>query len=689
MNTNNLSAKIFILVLVSFLLGAISYFGFDYLLTNMPLLSQRDTTIPNDLTEDLAWVQFESADDYFQYLESSQQMAGSFGSGMPFGAGGEIMRQMETSVANDMAAPAEESGGSFSTTNVRVGGIDEPDIVKTDGQSLFISSLIWGGIPRPLPMPIDEPAIMPMSESSAPDAGSATDSQEQRLIAPVPPEDFPQAQTRILTAVDPVLSESSTIDVQGDLLLKEDTLVILTNRGLEAYNVSQVDNPSQSWSYDYQDSSLVSARLVDNQLYLIVQKYTDRYNSANQGCLTPLMTGTAEIAIDCTTIYHPTRPVSNPVTFTLLKLDINTGEVSNQESYMSQAGQTHIYQSPNNIYLTTSLPVNITQVIPDFYRSLRGQGILPDSLLEQIDRVYQLDISNPAKEVEVQQILSDYYSTQDNSRGTPIYEQVQQAQENYLSDRVRQLEKTQVVRFNLDLQQQASFEIPGVLVNEFAIDEYNDQIRVATTLGRNFGLGDSKNDIYVYDLNGQQLGQIQDLAITERIYSARFINESLYLVTFRQIDPFFVIDMSDPSNLQVQGELKIPGFSSYLHPISETQILGVGAQDGGLKVSLFDVSDSSNPVETDNLVFDGYSGTTFDHRAFLFDSDNQRIFVPSNDGRGYFVQIEDSGLTELAEVNQINAQRAVYAADYVFVIGNDGVIALDRLSLEQVERVNF
>jgi uncharacterized secreted protein with C-terminal beta-propeller domain len=117
------------------------------------------------------------------------------------------------------------------------------------------------------------------------------------------------------------------------------------------------------------------------------------------------------------------------------------------------------------------------------------------------------------------------------------------------------------------------------------------------------------------------IGKLENLARTERIYSARFINDRLYLVTFRQIDPLFVIDLRDPTNPKVLGELKIPGVSQYLHPYDENHIIGVGkdaiaideqgrefALFAGVKVSLFDVSDVASPKEVSTVNF-GNRGT--------------------------------------------------------------------------------
>jgi len=139
------------------------------------------------------------------------------------------------------------------------------------------------------------------------------------------------------------------------------------------------------------------------------------------------------------------------------------------------------------------------------------------------------------------------------------------------------------------------------------------------------------------DANLNVIGELEGLAETEQIYSTRFMGDKLYMVTFRQVDPFFVIDLSDPTNIRELGELKIPGFSRYLHPYDENTIIGIG-QDAtetgrttGLKISLFDVSDFTNPKEIAKYVSDDRytdSSAMYEHKAFLFSKEKELMVIP-------------------------------------------------------------
>jgi len=183
----------------------------------------------------------------------------------------------------------------------------------------------------------------------------------------------------------------------------------------------------------------------------------------------------------------------------------------------------------------------------------------------------------------------------------------------------------------------ASGEIPGMVLNQFAMDEYDGYFRVATTVHGEKAL----NNVYVLNMALNITGSLTDLALGETIYSARFMGERCYLVTFRNIDPLFVIDLSNPTNPRLLGELKITGYSSYLHPYDENHIIGIGKETvaeqedfawyQGVKISLFDVSDVSNPREISKYEI-GDRGTDspvlWDHKAFLFDKERNLLVMP-------------------------------------------------------------
>lgn len=178
--------------------------------------------------------------------------------------------------------------------------------------------------------------------------------------------------------------------------------------------------------------------------------------------------------------------------------------------------------------------------------------------------------------------------------------------------------------------------IKGTVLNQFSMDEYNGYFRIATTEGvRSDNQTLSKNHLFILNSEMKIVGQINDLAPGERIYSARFMGDKTYLVTFKETDPLFVIDVAEPTNPKVLGELKIPGFSNYLHPLDENHLIGIGYDTAfvkyeyakepqlvttSMKLSLFDVSDFRNPKETQHVLIGGkgsYSDVQHDAKALF------------------------------------------------------------------------
>lgn len=214
---------------------------------------------------------------------------------------------------------------------------------------------------------------------------------------------------------------------------------------------------------------------------------------------------------------------------------------------------------------------------------------------------------------------------------------------------------TTIYKFRLE-QGKATFvaqgEAPGAVLNPFSMDEYNGVFRIATTKGDMWRTdeGTSKNNIYTLDESMKPLGALEGLAPGERIYAVRFMGNRAYMVTFKNTDPLFALDLTDPSAPKLLGELKIPGYSDYLHPYDETHLIGFGkdtveipvkgdpnnpnrtaAYYQGMKLSLFDVTDVSKPVELFKEII-GARGTESEllrnHKALLFSREKNLLAFP-------------------------------------------------------------
>jgi hypothetical protein len=190
---------------------------------------------------------------------------------------------------------------------------------------------------------------------------------------------------------------------------------------------------------------------------------------------------------------------------------------------------------------------------------------------------------------------------------------------------------------------QASGKVPGTILNQFALSQHEGHLRVASTRDDWTGAGESENLVTVLAQEGDglvQTGQITGIAPGERIFSARFFGDKGYMVTFEQVDPLFTLDMSNPSDPRIVGELKIPGFSTYIHPLGEDHLLTIGQATEvsewggvvttGVKLEIFDVSDFANPSSAHVLTLENgyYSEALYEHKAFTHSVDLGLLAIP-------------------------------------------------------------
>lgn len=213
---------------------------------------------------------------------------------------------------------------------------------------------------------------------------------------------------------------------------------------------------------------------------------------------------------------------------------------------------------------------------------------------------------------------------------------------------------TQIYRFALGdgtIEYKSKGKVPGNIINQFSMDESNGTFRIATTKNEYDPDDKMSNGVYVFDQAMKLKGKIEGIAEGEKIYSTRFLGNRLYMVTFKTVDPLFVIDLSDATSPKILGKLKIPGYSTYLHPYDENHLIGFGndvdesidadkvhSEDAiyytavlGMKIAMFDVTDVNHPKEMFKEVI-GDRGTTSDvlynHKALLFDKEKGLMAFP-------------------------------------------------------------
>ncbi|MFP3919439.1 beta-propeller domain-containing protein [Lysinibacillus telephonicus] len=297
---------------------------------------------------------------------------------------------------------------------------------------------------------------------------------------------------------------------------------------------------------------------------------------------------------------------------------------------------------------------------------------------------------------------------------------------------------TDIYKFSLDrtkVELVGSTSLKGSILNQFSMDEHNGYFRIATTEGNMWGSPEqaSKNHLFIFDEQLNKVGELTDLAKGERIYSARFMGDKAYIVTFKQVDPLFVIDLANPEKPKVLGELKIPGFSNYLHPLDENHLIGFGYETetridsyskqpftttAGMKISLFDITDYNNPKEQDTVVVGGrgtYSDLQYNHKA-LFKNNKYSYFgfpVVIYEGKGeYDVQYKGNGalVYEITAENGIqlkgnlvtpakngeqyeewetNISRMLYIDETLYTVSRNEVKSYDLKSFKQLGSVDL
>jgi inhibitor of cysteine peptidase len=446
-------------------------------------------------------------------------------------------------------APAPASGeganlapaaNDYSTTNIQVAGVDEADIVKTDGEYIYLVS------------------------------GNKT-----IIVKAYPPE-----QAQVLSKIE-VEGTVIGIFINGDRLVvfEEETPYYpyydlpssvektympywSPKTYIKVYDISDRANPRLQRELSA-DGQYVSSRMIGDYAYVVINEPV--YEQDDAPNLPKVYSGGNETEIPATDIYY-----------------------SNVSDYY------YMY--------TTIIAVNT-----------------------------QNDDQEPTYETILLGASSNLYVSQDNIYLTfPVW-----------GTGVGDFDKTSIYRIQIEgdkIEYVASGEVPGMVLNQFSMDEYDGYFRVATTTYE----PTQRNNVYVLDMGLNITGSLEGLAPGESIHSARFMGERGYLVTFKKTDPLFVIDLSNPQNPQILGELKITGYSDYLHPYDETHLIGIGketveAEEGdfawyqGIKIALFDVSDVSKPVEISKYEI-GDRGTDspvlYDHKAFLFDKSRNLLVIP-------------------------------------------------------------
>jgi len=494
--------------------------------------------------------------------------------------------------ALDEAAPSAMGGVGFestdySTTNIQVEGVDEADIVKTDGNYIYVAT---------------NNNYQSASQNNV--YIVKADPQDPRVIAKINLGNSTYVAGLFLSPDSSkllVIGSQYQFYAYDDAARAQDIMIYpyysSVNTFLTVYDVSEkampvlVRNVTLSGSY-------FNSRMIGNYVYAVVSQPTYLVN--NDVVLPQVYKDTKASQIEPTRIYYADTADTYFTFTTFIGLNImdNAQEPTNMTIMMG--GTSTMYVSLNNIYLT--------------YPTWNGQ--------KQYTSIYRVSVDGDKLSFE------------------------------------------------------AKGNVLGYVLNQYSMDEYNGYFRLATTSWEN---QTERNSVYVLNADLNVTGKLENLAMDEKIYSARFMGDKCYLVTFRQVDPFFVLDMSNPEEPKVAGELKIPGYSSYLHPYDENHVIGLGKEGSNVKLSLFDVSNVNAPTEVAKYIVEGDwtdSEALQDPKAFLFDKQKELLVIPVS--KTNYGVIDDTKTTETFE-----QQTGFWQGAYVFKITANGFTLRDGITHQE------
>ncbi len=616
---------------------------------------------PNATAQVAGLKSFESWEDLSSFLEEIRP-SGYYRGGIEaldlVGAIGAPM--MATSASQGMVSKSEQSPSAtdYSATNIQVLGVDEPDIVKNDGKYIYAVTegniVIMDAFPpagAKVVSTISEPKGSFQSIFINGDKLIAFGSREHRWPviekaqadqAQAQPAAAPSSKMIAIPEYYPYYGEQSSFIKVYDVSSKEKPVLVKTivKRG-----------------------NFVQARMIENKVYAIFSEYP--YVGIPRPMPLLEVDGEARETAPSEISYFDYPSYGYQYT-AVLGFDLNDLAKRETKKIVLMGSGQNIFVSRENAYITYT-----QQGRNYYYDDWRPyeRTIVPLMPQEEIAKIRAVDNTNvsewrknkqkikiasgyvqsaPFTEQLRLEILSAVYTELQKSATT---EETAPSQTGMAPVPKRVSEETTAIhKISLGdkIQYEAFGEVPGHVLNQFSMDEYNGFFRIATTLGTTWfrpgggSYGTSANNVYVLDADLEQVGALEDLAPGESIYSARFLGDKAYLVTFKKVDPLFVIGLADPTKPKMLGKLKIPGYSDYLHPFDENHLIGLGkdavpSKEGdfawyqGVKLSLFDVSDVSNPREISSFKI-GDRGTESyaldEHKAFLFSKSKGLLVIP-------------------------------------------------------------
>lgn len=583
---------------------------------------------------------------------------------------GPSLRTMEAVGA--AATPGTTATTTYSGTNVQVEGVDEADIVKTDGGYIYVVSSGNRKVAIADAVPAENAKIVSEINFSGSVNVNEIFVNKDRLVV------FWQeyAKTPTVSAVArmmPTMFRYSALTTHVDV-----------------YDITDRASPVLAKNISI-DGNYFSSRMIGNTVYVIAT--TPAYYREGEPIPLPAIrtaaTTTTSSAGKFPEIYYFDASDRSYTFTTVAALDVMDNGAEPSGKILLTGATSNMYVSLDNIYLAYSKYTNTFE--SDIFIENVILPLLPSIWQNEVKSIRANSTLSRSEKLDgVQRVVEDFIRSLSPDEQAQFEVQASARLADVQTELLREREKTVVQKLAISggkVEYETSGEVPGTALNQFSMDEHNGYFRIATTITDNnagritpmMGITTSggttgamiksepagitaeeqkrldemtapvttsvvpprvagpTNNVYVLDGDLKTVGILEDLAPGERIYSVRFMGDKAYMVTFRQVDPLFVIDLSRPAEPKILGFLKIPGVSDYLHPYDDTHVIGLGrdaSEEGrilGMKLSLFDVSNVSAPREISKYIIGGRgtsSEALSDHKAFLFSREKSLLVIP-------------------------------------------------------------
>lgn len=590
-------------------------------------------------TPELRDVSLKFADSYDEVFDALKSAEDAMDSVMVYNGG---IRQ-EAAAAEDYAGDGAPSETYYSGTNVQVAGVDEGDIVKTDGTYIYIL--------RDVELIIMKAEGTAISEVSHTIVGSAWESSAGEDEIEETTEKMPIALYVVGDRAVVISSYFHWTDLKGEEANENTNYV-----SVDVYNLENRAAPTLIKSLG-QDGYQVDSRLIGNTLFLCTSYYVyDPKQGDPEDYVPRLYSDGKGEPVACGTI--GILPDGDSTTYAVLaSYDVTSAEMISTQSIIG-GGET-VYMNAENLYLCRS----------DYNDSVVETGTDGPYAVT----THKTDVSTTVNSFSVSDGTLSYKATGSVPGG--------------LNN-----------QFSLD-------ESNGYL--RLATTEQNGGYKVYVDEGHKFENYEpmdtvQSNDVFVLDSDLQVVGSVTNLAPDESVYSARFDGDYAYLCTYKTVDPIFAVNLSDPAAPEVIGELSLSGYSDYLHLWTGHQLFGLGmktqeiesengttARLDGMKMVMIDAGDPAALKEENTLEIDAdYSQALYNHKAILIDQARDLIAFPAEGNYLVYGYSTDQGFQlkkEIAFENEWDWQsRGLYIGDYFYVVSSDCIYTIDLNTLENV-----